>query len=126
MTVRCLMSTIAAAIVATMLALPADARAKQKRSDAQKRYEVQMLSLVDGRITGRPRTCGYETFNMMDWQVPRNLTARTSRRSKKRIGGHDGAASSVMQVRLNHAASRSSRRPLFQTLTPDCSRHLGP
>ena len=62
MTVRCLMSITSAAIVATMLALPADARTKkQKRPGAQKQYDVQAPSL-DGRITGRPRTCGYDTF----------------------------------------------------------------
>lgn len=70
MTVRCLMSITSAAIVATMLALPADAQAnKQKRSGAQKRYDVQTPSL-DGRITGRPRTCGYDTFQYDGLGVP--------------------------------------------------------
>ncbi len=49
---------------------PADARAKKaKLPAAQKRYEVQTPSL-DGRITGRPRTCGYETFQYDGLGVP--------------------------------------------------------
>ncbi len=49
MTTRCLVA-IAAAIMTTMVVLPADARAKKaKRPDAQKRYEVQTPSL-DGRL----------------------------------------------------------------------------
>ena len=69
MTTRCLV-VIAAAIMTTMVVLPADARAKKaKRPDAQKRYEVQTPS-PDGRITGRPRTCGYETFQYDGLGVP--------------------------------------------------------
>ncbi len=57
-------AVVAAALVVTAFSLPADARAKK-----QKRYEVQTPSL-DGRITGRPRTCGYETFQYDGWGVP--------------------------------------------------------
>ena len=41
----------------------------RERSDAQKRYDVQTPSL-DGRITGRPRTCGYDTFQYDGLGVP--------------------------------------------------------
>ena len=62
---------VVAAIVATMFVLPADARTKkQKRLDAQ-RYEQQTQTpSLDGRITGRPRTCGFATFQYDGWGVP--------------------------------------------------------
>jgi hypothetical protein len=67
MTTRCLVA-IAAAIMTTMVVLPADARAKKvKRPDAQQ----QQTPSLDGRITGRPRTCGYETFQYDGEGVPR-------------------------------------------------------
>jgi hypothetical protein len=70
MTMRCLVAIAAAIVTATIVVLPADARAKKaKRPDAQKRHEVQTPSL-DGRITGRPRTCGYETFQYDGLGVP--------------------------------------------------------
>jgi hypothetical protein len=67
MTTRCLVA-IAAAILTTMVVLPADARAKKvKRPDAQQ----QQTPSLDGRITGRPRTCGYETFQYDGEGAPR-------------------------------------------------------
>ena len=62
---------VVAAIVATMFVLPADARTKkQKRPDVQ-RYEQQTQTpSLDGRITGRPRTCGFATFQYDGWGVP--------------------------------------------------------
>jgi hypothetical protein len=52
-----LIALAAAAIVATAFsAPPADAAAKQER-----RYTGSSSS-YDGRVTGRPRTCGYDTF----------------------------------------------------------------
>jgi hypothetical protein len=49
----------AAAIVATAFCVvPADARAKKQRQ-----YRVQTNSAsLDGRVTGRARTCWHETF----------------------------------------------------------------
>jgi hypothetical protein len=49
----------AAAIVATAFCVvPADARTKKQRQ-----YRVQMNSAsLDGRVTGRARTCWHETF----------------------------------------------------------------
>jgi hypothetical protein len=63
---------VVAAIVATMFVLPADARSKKpKRYDVQKPYEVQTQTpSLDGRITGRPRTCGFATFQYDGWGVP--------------------------------------------------------
>ena len=57
MSFRTVAALAATAITATALsASPADARAK-------KQYRVeQPTPSLDGRITGRPRTCGYETF----------------------------------------------------------------
>jgi hypothetical protein len=52
-----LAAVAAAAIVATAFAvMPAEAAKKQP-----KEYRSDTTSL-DGRVTGRPRTCGYETF----------------------------------------------------------------
>jgi hypothetical protein len=44
---------------------------KLKRSDARKRYmqRTQTPSL-DGRVTGRSRTCGFATFQYDGWGVP--------------------------------------------------------
>jgi Ni/Co efflux regulator RcnB len=48
-----LSTIIAAAIVASLFMLPADARPKkQKRPDPQRRHEVQTTPSLDGRITG--------------------------------------------------------------------------
>jgi hypothetical protein len=53
-----LAAVLVAAIMAAMFVLPADARPKkQKRPNAQKRYELQTRTpSLDGRITGRTRT----------------------------------------------------------------------
>lgn len=68
-----LAAVVAAAIVATVFSLPADARArKQKRYVVQTPYwdwRTQPPSL-DGRITGRARTCGYATFQYDNLGVP--------------------------------------------------------
>ena len=67
MTMRCLVAIAAAIVTATIVVLPADARAKKvKRPDAQQRQTPSL----DGRITGRPRTCGYETFQYDGLGVP--------------------------------------------------------
>jgi len=53
-----LAAVAAAAVLASALsALPADAAKKQK----QYQYRSDTPSL-DGRVTGRPRTCGYDMF----------------------------------------------------------------
>jgi hypothetical protein len=54
---------IVAAMTAAVFVLPADARSKKlKRTDAQKRYEVQTKQTpsLDGRTLGRMRTCGFD------------------------------------------------------------------
>jgi hypothetical protein len=56
---------VAAALVATTFSGPADARVKTgKRSNAVQTQAVQAQQApsLDGRITGRPRTCGFATF----------------------------------------------------------------
>jgi hypothetical protein len=62
--------SLAAASVITItavLVLPADARTKKK----QKQYRGSTTSLsLDGRNTGRARTCGHETFVYDGWGVP--------------------------------------------------------
>jgi hypothetical protein len=60
-----LVAVAAAAIMVTAVsALPADARAKK-----EKQYRADTTSL-DGRTTGRPRTCGYDTFIYDNLGVP--------------------------------------------------------
>jgi hypothetical protein len=62
-----LATVIVAAVVLTAVSLPADARArKQKRYDVQ----TQQTPSLDGRITGRARTCGYDTFQYDGFGVP--------------------------------------------------------
>jgi hypothetical protein len=62
---------VVAAIVATMFVLPADARTKKQKPPDVQRYERQTQTpSLDGRITGRPRTCGFATFQYDGWGVP--------------------------------------------------------
>ena len=49
---------IAAAVVTTMFVLPADARAKKQKRPAV--VQTQQVPSLDGRITGRMRTCGFD------------------------------------------------------------------
>jgi hypothetical protein len=67
-----LIAVVAAAIVAALLVAPADARPKkQKRPDAQRRNDVQtQIPSLDGRITGRTRTCWFETLQYDGLGVP--------------------------------------------------------
>ena len=65
---------VAAAAAAMMLTafsvLPADARAKkEKQYRVEKPYRGGSISL-DGRNTGRSRTCGYDTFIYDELGVP--------------------------------------------------------
>jgi hypothetical protein len=53
----------AAVMVTAFAAVPAEAAKKQKQ------YRPDTTSL-DGRTTGRPRTCGYETFLYDGFGVP--------------------------------------------------------
>ena len=64
--------TIAAVIVASLFMLPADARPrKQKRPDPQRHYQLQTQTpSLDGRITGRTRTCWFETLQYDGLGVP--------------------------------------------------------
>jgi hypothetical protein len=63
--------TLAAAAVIAVTAFSmssADARNKKK----QKQYRAPTTSLsLDGRNTGRARTCGHESFVYDGWGVPR-------------------------------------------------------
>jgi len=53
----------AVAIVATAFAVPAaDAASRKDRPYANPSRYVDQSSSFDGRVTGRPRTCGYDTF----------------------------------------------------------------
>jgi hypothetical protein len=68
-----LVSVVAAAVVAALLVWPADARPKkQKHPDPQRRYELQTQTppSLDGRITGRTRTCWFETLQYDGLGVP--------------------------------------------------------
>jgi hypothetical protein len=59
MAYKCLVAlTVAAIMVTAFSVLPADARAKKK---TKYRADTTTLSL-DGRNTGRARTCGFDTF----------------------------------------------------------------
>jgi hypothetical protein len=69
-----------AAIMATVFsAQTADARAKKKsqhRTDTAPHrvdtapYRADTMPSLDGRTTGRPRTCGYQTFQYDGFGVP--------------------------------------------------------
>jgi hypothetical protein len=61
MTERRVMVFIAAVGMATILAVPADARpAKKQKHPAA--VQSQQTPSLDGRITGRTRTCGFDTL----------------------------------------------------------------
>ena len=65
-----LAAVVAVAVAAALLTLPADARPKKpKRPDAQRQIQTQTPSL-DGRITGRTRTCWFETLQYDGFGVP--------------------------------------------------------
>lgn len=53
---------VVVAVVVMITTMPADARPKkQKRTEAQKRYELQTQTpSLDGRTLGRMRTCGFD------------------------------------------------------------------
>jgi hypothetical protein len=60
----------AATLVSAFSVLPADARAKkEKQYRVEKPYRAGTISL-DGRNTGRARTCGYDTFLYDELGVP--------------------------------------------------------
>jgi type IV pilus biogenesis protein CpaD/CtpE len=67
-------AALAAAIVAALSCMSADARTKPQRP-----YEVRtpapdarrsQTPSLDGRITGRSRTCGFDTFQYDGFGVP--------------------------------------------------------
>jgi hypothetical protein len=65
---KALSVVLASAFIAMTLSVQAEARVKK-----QKRYGVthaQQTPSLDGRITGRPRTCGFATFQYDGWGVP--------------------------------------------------------
>ena len=63
------LATLAAAAIMAFAVLPADAAKKAKRYRAETRTTTVSPSL-DGRITGRSRTCGYATFQYDGLGVP--------------------------------------------------------
>ena len=67
-----LAAVVAVAVAAALLTLPADARPKKpKRPDAQRQYQIQRQTpSLDGRITGRTRTCWFETLQYDGFGVP--------------------------------------------------------
>ena len=58
MTVHHLMAFIATAGLATLLAVPAEARAKKQKRPAG--VQTQQAPSLDGRTLGRMRTCGFD------------------------------------------------------------------
>jgi hypothetical protein len=53
----------AVAVVATAFSVPAaDAASRKDRPYASQSRYVDQSGSFDGRVTGRPRTCGYDTF----------------------------------------------------------------
>jgi hypothetical protein len=53
----------AGAIVTTVcLVSPADAAGRKDRRYTDAPRHTDQSSSLDGRVTGRPRTCGYDTF----------------------------------------------------------------
>jgi hypothetical protein len=63
---KTVLALLVAAIMVTAFSLvPADARAKKKSQ-----YRTDTTPSLDGRTTGRPRTCGYETFQYDGFGVP--------------------------------------------------------
>ena len=59
---------VVAALIAATFAGPADARVKKKKRSSV--VQTQQVPSLDGRITGRPRTCGFATFQYDGWGVP--------------------------------------------------------
>lgn len=59
---------LVAALIAATFAGPADARVKKKKRSSV--VQTQQIPSLDGRITGRPRTCGFATFQYDGWGVP--------------------------------------------------------
>ena len=53
---------VAAGIAAVLLAVPADAAPKQRRAAEPASPRSSEPPSLDGRVTGQPRTCGYDTF----------------------------------------------------------------
>jgi hypothetical protein len=51
---------VVAALIAATFSGPADARVKKKKRSSV--MQTQQVPSLDGRITGRPRTCGFATF----------------------------------------------------------------
>jgi hypothetical protein len=53
---------ILAAILAVLLAVSADAAPRQRRAAEPPARQSSETSSLDGRVTGHPRTCGFDTF----------------------------------------------------------------
>jgi hypothetical protein len=66
---RSLVGIMAAAVIASVFVLPADARAKKPKRPAAVQAQQASPSL-DGRILGRLRTCDLTIFNMTVWARP--------------------------------------------------------
>jgi len=64
---------VVAALIAATFSGPADARVKTKKRSSgvqTQAVQTQQVPSLDGRITGRPRTCGFATFQYDGWGVP--------------------------------------------------------
>ena len=68
MSMRYLMGAIAAAVLTTMFVLPADARVKKQKRPAV--VQTQQVPSLDGRTTGRMRTCGFDLLQYDRRGVP--------------------------------------------------------
>jgi hypothetical protein len=67
MLIKGLAAAATAAIMATVLSVTAAdaAKKRQYRADTRYQYPYQQGSYpasLDGRVTGQPRTCGFDTF----------------------------------------------------------------
>jgi hypothetical protein len=51
-----------AAVLTVLLGVPADAAPKQRRAAEPASPRSSEPPSLDGRVTGQPRTCGYDTF----------------------------------------------------------------
>jgi hypothetical protein len=75
---RSLVGLIAAAVMATMFVMPADARAKKPKRPAVVQTQQASPSL-DGRTLGRMRTCGFDYLQYDGLGTPYGPTAIDAR-----------------------------------------------
>jgi hypothetical protein len=67
---KTLAAAIAAAVAMAAVMLPADARTKKQKRSAWKPQQAQQAPSLDGRVTGRTRTCWFDTLQYDGLGVP--------------------------------------------------------